>query len=118
MQQYNVNTQLLQLTADEVHDDGALCIKRYDCNFDVTTAGDGLWGGEAGRKVHITQVTVIDNVSDDFTWRQVNVEHDTTWDIYTDGGFEAAISDAVGFAVQFTEQGMQEDNYASMEAGE
>jgi hypothetical protein len=45
----------------------------------------------------------------------VDVEHDTTWDIYTDSGFEAAISAALGFDVGFTEQGMQDDGYASME---
>jgi hypothetical protein len=46
----------------------------------------------------------------------VNVTHDSTWDIYTDSAFEAAISEALGFTVGFTEQGMQEDEFASMEA--
>ena len=35
--------------------------------------------------------------------------------IYTDNGFEKAISNLLGFEVQFTEQGMQDDGYASME---
>ena len=116
MQQYNVNAQLLTLAEEEQHDWGT--VRRYNCNFTVTTAGDGIWGCEAGRKIHVTEINIIDNVSDDFTWRQVNVGHDSTWEIYTDRGFEAAISDAVGFTVGFTEQGMQEDNYASMEAGD
>ena len=46
----------------------------------------------------------------------VNATHNTTWDIYTDTGFESAISNLVGFEVTFTEQGMQDDNYASLEA--
>ena len=50
------------------------------------------------------------------TYTTVNVTHNTTWDIYTDSAFENAISKLVGFAVQFTEQGMQDDNYASLEA--
>ena len=46
----------------------------------------------------------------------IDVAHDTTWDIYTDSGFESAISKVLGYDVTFTEQGMQQDNYASMEA--
>ena len=42
--------------------------------------------------------------------------HDSTWDIYTDYGFAAAISKALGYEVRFTEQGMQDDYCASMEA--
>jgi hypothetical protein len=45
----------------------------------------------------------------------VCVTHDSDWEIYGDEGFEEAISNAVGFKVCFTEQGMQEDNTASME---
>jgi hypothetical protein len=45
----------------------------------------------------------------------VYVEHDTAWEIYTDTGFEAAISAKLGYAVEFTEQGMQEDGVASLE---
>lgn len=105
---------MLTLIETEV-DDGAI-IKRYACDFIVETAGDGLWDCEAGRKVHVTGVTVIEHNDDDYSYTMVNVQHDSTWDIYTDSGFEDAISDAVGFAVTFTEQGMQDDNYASMEA--
>ena len=91
-------------------------ITEFMCAFTVTTAGDGLWGCEAGRKVNVTGITVINNIYDSEFYTMVNVQHDSTWDIYTDSAFESAISDAVGFAVTFTEQGMQEDNYASMEA--
>lgn len=88
----------------------------FDCNFVVTTAGDGLWGCEAGRKVNVNGITVITNAYDSEVGVMVNVSHDSEWDIYTDSGFESAISDALGFAVGFTEQGMQEDFLASMEA--
>lgn len=88
---------------------------RYTCNFVVETAGDGLWGCEAGRQVRVNEITVVTNAYDDCVSVMVNVEHDSTWDIYTDSGFETAISKALEFNVRFTEQGMQEDNYASME---
>jgi hypothetical protein len=35
--------------------------------------------------------------------------------MYTDSGFESAISELLGFEVRFTEQGMQDNGYASME---
>lgn len=106
-----------QITLIETEQDEDAVIKRYECDFVVETAGDGLWGCEAGRKVHVTGITVIEHTWEDGDkWTQVNVAHDTTWDIYTDTGFESAISEAVGFTVGFTEQGMQEDEYASMEA--
>ena len=89
---------------------------QYTCKFTVVTAGDGLWGCEAGRKVKVEGITVVTNAYEDTVSVMVNVEHDSEWDIYTDSGFESAISEALGFDVRFTEQGMQEDNYASMEA--
>jgi beta-lactamase class D len=58
----------------------------------------------------------VTNAYEDAVSVMVNVEHNSTWDIYTDTGFESAISAALGFAVTFTEQGMQEDELASMEA--
>ena len=52
---------------------------------------------------------------EDDGYRKVDVEHDGPWSIYTDSGFEKAISKMVGFEVSFTEQGMQQDGMASME---
>jgi hypothetical protein len=49
-------------------------------------------------------------------YKDIVVMHDSTWDIYSDSAFEAAISAALGYDVGFTEQGMQEDERASMEA--
>jgi len=105
---------MLTLIETEVED--CVTIKRYECNFVAECDGTSIWGNTAGRKVNVYGITVIEEQYDeDEHWVQVNVEHDSTWDIYTDSGFEAAISEAVGFAVRFTEQGMQEDNLASME---
>ena len=100
---------MLTLTAE--HNEDGMLTREYDCDFTVTTAGDGLWGCEAGRQVRVTAISVTEE--DDY--KSIYVTHDTTWDIYTDTGFEDAISEALGYAVTFTEQGMQEDELASME---
>jgi len=104
-----------KLTLTRFERDTDSIITDFACDFTVTTAGDGLWGCEAGRRVHCTGITIINNIYDGEVYTMVNVTHDSTWDIYTDTGFEEAISEAVGFAVTFTEQGMQEDELASME---
>ena len=82
----------------------------------VTCAGDSIWGDTKGRVVNVEGIRVRKTTYEDgYVSTMVDVEHDTTWDIYTDTGFEAAISAALGFDVGFTEQGMQDDGYASME---
>lgn len=92
-----------------------------------TLAGDGFWGAEAGRSVTITGFT-IDYYIDLQSYEQVpadtegaeighvTVDHDSTWDVYTDSAFVEAARNFTGIAdLDFTEQGMQEDNHASME---
>ena len=90
--------------------------QHFACNFKAITSGDGFWDCESGRKVHVTGISIVTNAFDNDVHVQVNVEHNSTWDVYTDSGFAEEISEAVGFAVNFTEQGMQEDGMASMEA--
>jgi hypothetical protein len=85
---------------------------QYDCDFIVECAGDSLWGDTNGRKVHVTGISVFEDAEG---FKSITVAHDSEWDIYTDTGFEAAISEALGYEVCFTEQGMQEDGLASME---
>ena len=81
--------------------------------FTVTLAGDSIWGYEGPQTVTVTDISVYE---DDDGYKSISVEHDTTWNIYTDSGFEDAISERLGYDVQFTEQGMQADGTASMEA--
>lgn len=89
-------------------------------------AGDGLWGAEAGRKVTITGYDVQRYTAEDEEnygdWckegaiQHVSVEHDSTWDVYTDSAFVAAAREVTGIAgLDFTEQGMQDNGLASME---
>lgn len=106
--------QKLTLTRFEKEED--YTAQAFACNFTVTCAGDSLWGNTAKRKVKVTGISIVTNAYDDNVSVMVNVTHNSTWDIYTDSGFAEAISEAVGFAVNFTEQGMQEDELASMEA--
>ena len=81
--------------------------------FTVTLAGDSIWGYEGPQTVTVSDISVYTDEDDGYT--SIYVEHDSTWNIYTDSGFEDAISAKLGYDVQFTEQGMQEDGVASME---
>jgi len=104
----------LTLYRFEKHSDRT--IVRFDCDLFVTTAGDGLWGCEAERRVRVFNIDVTARAFENQVDVQVSVGHDSDWDIYTDTAFERAISEALGFKVRFTEQGMQADERASMEA--
>jgi hypothetical protein len=84
----------------------------YEGMFDVELAGDSIWGDTNGVRVRVTGARVIDEAG----YKMIYVEHDSAWQIYTDTGFERAISTALGYDVGFTEQGMQEDGVASLEA--
>jgi len=90
-----------------------------DKTFTVELAGDSIWDYDGPMTVTVSSITVETFEDDDDEYmrdyKSIYVEHDTTWNIYTDSGFEAAISEALGFDVAFTEQGMQEDGVASME---
>lgn len=91
-------------------------MKNITFPFTVTLAEDSIWGYEGPQTVTVTDISVYtDELDDDYSYTSISVEHDTTWNIYTDSGFESAVSEALGYAVQFTEQGMQQDGVASME---
>lgn len=92
-------------------------VTEYAVEGTVKLAMDSIWNYTGSDTVRIDGIQVRETVyeDDDCVSTMVNVEHDATWDIYTDTGFERAISDALGMEVTFTEQGMQDDNYASME---
>lgn len=107
---------ILRNVETEANGDEVVVTTNYAAEGVVECAGDSIWGNTQERVVRIEGVRVRKIAWEDGdTSTMVDVEHDTTWDIYTDTGFEAAISAALGFDVTFTEQGMQDDNYASME---
>ena len=95
-------------------------------NITFELKGDGIWGAEAGRKVTLTGFTVDYMNSDTYepcnegdagaVIGHVTVDHDSTWDVYTDTGFQEAAANYTNImGLDFTEQGMQNDFKASME---
>jgi len=92
-------------------------ITEYEVEGTVTLAMDSIWDYTGKDTVRVEGIQVRETLYEDdgCVSTMVNVEHDATWNIYTDSGFCRAISDALGMEVTFTEQGMQDDGYASME---
>jgi hypothetical protein len=95
----------------------------YKCNVKVQLAGDSIWDCDLEtvtiKSIHIaetdwgdgetsTHIAVCYEVDGD-------AEYEGSWRLYTDSGFEEAVSALLGDSVSFTEQGMQDDGYASME---
>ena len=97
----------------------------YKCNVKVQLAGDSIWDceletvtvksihisetdwGDGDTSIHIAVCYDVDGVD--------GSEVEGSWRMYTDSGFTDAISALLGTDVSFTEQGMQDDGYASME---
>ena len=96
----------------------------YNCNVEVQLAGDSIWDCEL-ETVTVTSIHIHENFWEDTSTVHIAVcynvdgvdgsEVEGSWRMYTDSGFEAAISALLGCDVMFTEQGMQDDGYASME---
>ena len=82
----------------------------------IETAGDSYWRESGSEIVSIHSITIREYDIDDEHYFDVYVRHDSEWTIYTDSGFERAISDAIGHEVRWSEQGMQEDGMAHLEA--
>ena len=96
----------------------------YDCNVLVQLAGDSIWDCEL-EAVTVTSINIHETFWDDTSTVHIAVCYDVdgvdgsevegSWRLYTDSGFTEAISTLLGTQVFFTEQGMQDDGYASME---
>jgi hypothetical protein len=98
-------------------EDDTTCTE-YKCKVKVQLAGDSIWDCNL-KTVTIKEIHIAEtDWGDGDTNIHIAVVHtggDDSWRIYTDSGFEAAVSDLLGTDVSFTEQGMQDDGYASME---
>lgn len=96
----------------------------YNCDVEVQLAGDSIWDCEL-EAVTVTSIHIHENFWDDTSTVHIAVCYDVdgvdgsevegSWRMYTDSGFADAISALLGTQVFFTEQGMQDDGYASME---
>lgn len=79
----------------------------------IKLAGDSIWDKEG---TNPEMVTITDyEVFEEDGYVSVTVEHDGPMEVYTDSGFEKAVSDMIGMDVEFSEQGMQEDGRAHLE---
>jgi hypothetical protein len=113
-----------QLKLVEVKQEDDTVNTEYECKVKVPLAGDSIWDCDI-KEVTITSIHIAetDYNGDGNTSIHIAVcydvdgeeEYEDSWRIYTDSGFEAAVSDLLGTTVFFTEQGMQDDGYASME---
>lgn len=100
---------------------------RFETEFE--TMGDGYWS-DAAKTVKTTKISVA-YVNDEEDFGELRVYFDTrSWDcrkdglIYTDSLFLTLLREKlteIGFAgsdVDYSEQGMQGDNYVSLDVGE
>jgi hypothetical protein len=85
--------------------------------LEIKLAGDSIWDKEDQNPKTVT-VTDYDMDKDEEGYVSVTVEHDGPWTVYTDTGFEEAISEIIGMDVGFSEQGMQEDGRAHLEGND
>ena len=109
---------MLKITNTTIEKDGTFGTNtNYTVEGTVKLAMDSIWNYNGNDVVAVENIQVYTHFDDDGNDSNVdvNVTHNADWNIYTDKGFEAAISNLLGFDVQFTEQGMQDNGFASME---
>ena len=87
--------------------------KTVEVNGPVALSGDSIWfrDSKSPTSVNVGEVTSV--ITDG--WADVYVNHDGPWEIYTDTGFEKAISKIVGFEASWSEQGLQQEGKAHLE---
>jgi hypothetical protein len=104
-------------TTVERDEEEGMTYTSYDVEGFATLDGTSIWDydyAKEGTQVKVTHIGVTE-YDDEDSGLSIYVTHDKGWRIYTDRGFEASISAVLGFDVTFTEQGMQDDELASME---
>jgi hypothetical protein len=116
-----------QLTQTQVETDEDFVCTTYECDVVATLAHDGCWDcvitdtDEVRIKTICVNEGVVGGEQDGYLHigvaYTVNGEEafEGSWRLYTDSGFEETVSELLGYSVFFTEQGMQDDGYASME---
>jgi hypothetical protein len=104
-------------TTVERDEEEGMTYTSYDVEGFATLDGTSIWDydyAKEGTQVKVTHIGVTEYDDEDYG-KSIYVTHDKGWEIYTDRGFEQSISSVLGFDVTFTEQGMQDDELASME---
>ena len=123
--QFNVSDKLTLVGVTKEGDD---TVTEYKCNRTVVLAGDSIWDCTLKTVcitgIHITETQWNDDEDCDIDSTihigvvyNVNgaTEVEGSWRLYTDSGFKAVVRKLLGCDVSYTEQGMQDNNYASME---
>jgi hypothetical protein len=103
------------------HTEDGVTTTTYTGDALVTLAHDSIWDCTITEEDEVRINTI--NVVEEEDYKHIAVcytvngveEAEESWRVYTDSGFEAAVSTLLGYNVMFTEQGMQEDGMASME---
>ena len=109
------------LTRTESEDDGEEKreVREYTGTAILTTDGSGIYDATAGLQVCVNCVTVVYDGYDEYMSRHVGLQHDFEEEegveLYTDNGLEHEASKLTGLALCFTESGMQDEGYMSME---
>ena len=108
---------MLKITNKTVErdDDEGTTYTSYDVEGYAELDGTSIWDYDYDKHSMRVNVTHIGVTEYDEGYKSIYVTHDAGWQIYTDRGFEDSISSVLGFDVGFTEQGMQDDEMASME---
>jgi hypothetical protein len=119
----------LTLVSKELDSDKMLNT-HYSCDVRATLAGDSIWDCTFtdADDIRIKDIYINEGMEGgDYTgYRHIAVYYtvngfddgealEESWRMYTDSGFENTVSELLGETIFFTEQGMQEDGYASME---
>ena len=121
------------LTLVSTEQDDEYKTETYACDVTVKLAGDSCWDCTL-TEVQVKSISITEGILEEdededededgnTEYRVVNVYYEVdgddayegSWRLYSDTGFQAAISNLLDFNVYYTEQGMQEDGCASME---
>lgn len=124
-----------KLTLVSIESDDDTRCTHYRCDVRATITEDSIWDCEltSADDIRIRDIYVnegIEAASDttdgNLTYRHIAVYYtvngfddvealEDSWRLYTDTGFADTVSELLGEEIYFTEQGMQDDGYASME---
>ena len=121
MQKYGIDEQDINdmLGYMESKNESAVTEDPSKPNFpmEIKLAGDSIWDKEDQNPKTVT-VTDYNMDKDEEGYVSLYVDHNGPWTVYTDSGFEEAISEIIGMDVGFSEQGMQEDGRAHLEGND
>lgn len=101
-----------ELTLDDVVITNDFTIYHFTCEHTVTCSGETLWAyTHADETLTITGITVTVHSE----WCDVHVSIAEPRVVYTDPGFAQEVSRLLNMQVSYTEQGMQDAGWVSME---